>query len=299
MITSGFFESVGTDRTYYADSFNNFFEGLIAANGIFENVDEGFGVTPGGNLTLNINSGKAMVNNHWVKNNAVEVIELTAAHNVFNRWDMITLRWDSTTRDVTLNVTTGEAASTENKPEPLRNTTQYEIVLAYIYLPANIAEITAANITDCRYDTELCGVITGLIKQVDTTSIYRQYESKFIALTEQFAAWQTEQQAAYAAWFAALTSELNVNTQLSRTVANHITTREDGTQYVDVPAALNYADGDILDVYVNGVLLIPNTDYELMLNEVENIPMIYIFSDIEKNNVITFICLKNKIGAEV
>ena len=296
MITYGFFDSVGNDRKYYADTFNKFFEGLIAPNGIFENVDGAFTVTPGGGLTLNVASGKAMVNNCWVRNDSVKVIELAPAHNLFNRWDMITLRWDSTTRDVTLNVTTGNATSSSEKPKPLKATTQHEIVLAYVYVGANATIITAANITDCRYDTELCGVITGLIKQVDTTNIYRQYEAQFIALMEQFKTWQSEQQAAYAAWFDALTSELSVNTHLSKTVANYITTRENGTQYIDVPTSLNYANGDILDVYVNGVLLIPNTDYELMLNEVENIPMIYIFSDIDKDNIITFICLKNTVG---
>ena len=299
MLTFGFFDSVGNDRAYYADTFNKFFEGLIAPNGIFENVDGAFNVTPGDGLTLNVASGKAMVNSCWVRNDSTEVVAIAPAHNVFNRWDMVTLRWDSTARNVTLNVTTGTAASNAERPEPLRATTQREIVLAYIYVEANATTITVADITDCRYDTELCGVITGLIKQVDTTNIYRQYEAQFIKLIEQFTTWQTEQQTAYTTWFNTLTRDLVVNTHLSQSVANYITTRENGTQYIDVPATLNYAEGDILSVYVNGVLLIPNTDYELMTNEVENIPMIYIFSDIDKGNVITFTCLKNIIGSEV
>lgn len=294
MLTFGFFDSVGNDREYYADSFNKFFEGLIASNGIFENVDGAFNVTPGEGLTVNVASGKAMVNSCWVRNDSTEVIGISAAHNVFDRWDMLTLRWDSTTRNVILCMTQGEATSNPQKPKPLRATTQHEIVLAYIYVSANATTISVANITDCRFDTDLCGVITGLIKQVNTTNIYRQYEAQFVRLIEQFTAWQTEQQTAYASWFSTLTGDLNVNTHLTRTVANYRTTREDGTQYIDVPAPLNYTDGDILDVYVNGVLLIPDIDYELTLNEVENIPMIFIFSDIDKNNVITFTCLKNE-----
>lgn len=294
MLTFGFFDSVGNDREYYADSFNKFFEGLIASNGIFENVDGAFNVTPGEGLTVNVASGKAMVNSCWVRNDSTEVIGISAAHNVFDRWDMLTLRWDSTTRNVTLCMTQGEVASNPQKPKPLRATTQHEIVLAYIYVSANATTISVANITDCRYDTDLCGVITGLIKQVNTTNIYRQYEAQFVKLIEQFTAWQTEQQTAYASWFSTLTGDLNVNTHLTRTVANYRTTREDGTQYIDVPAPLNYTEDDILDVYVNGVLLIPDIDYELTLNEVENIPMIFIFSDIDKDNVITFTCLKNE-----
>lgn len=292
MLSSGFFDSVGTDRLYYADSFNTFFEGLISQNGIFENVGSGFSVTNAGGLTINVADGKALVNNRWVRSNATEALTLTAAHSVLNRYDMIALRWDSTTRDVTLAVTSGENASTAIKPSPVRNVNQYEIVLAYVYVRAGASEIMPADVIDCRYDAELCGIITGIIDQVDITALYRQYAAQFQALNDQMKTWQEEQQTAYDSWFATLTEELSVTGSLSRSVANYKTTLENGTQYIDVPASLNYAEGDILDVFVNGILLVEGSDYDLTTNEVENIPMIYIYSDIAKDNMITFYCLK-------
>ncbi len=297
MLMSGFFNSIGADRTYDADSFNTFFEGLISKNGIFENVGRGFSVTSGGGLVINVNDGKAIVNNKWIRNDATETIELDAGHSLFNRYDMITLRWDGSTRTITLEKTTGTPSSTEEKPTPIRNVSQYEIVLAYVYVKAGSTNITAANIIDCRYDNDLCGIITGLIDQVNITNLYNQFATKFQELSNQMEAWQNSQKTAYDEWFNALTGDSQVNTNLTRTIANHLTTREAGTQYIDLPSELNYEDGDILDVFVNGILMIEGTDYDLMMNEVENVPMIYLYSDVEINNMITFYCLKSVVGA--
>lgn len=297
MLTSGFFESVGVDRAYDTNSFNTFFEGVISSNGVFDSVGNGFSILPSSGLSVNVHDGKALVNNHWVRSDAIEVLTLDAPNNVFNRYDMITLRWDGTTRDITLELTSGTASSAEEKPEPLRTTTKYEIVLAYIHVQANATTLTELDIIDCRYDTELCGIITGLISQLDTTGLYRHYASLFERMTEQMQAWQNEQQIAYDNWFKALTDDLTVNTKLTKKISNYLTTRENGTQYIDIPSSLNYVDGDILEVFLNGVLLVEGVDYDLTMNEVENIPMIYLYADVAIDNMITFYCLKNNTGA--
>lgn len=299
MINSGFFESVGTDRTYYADSFNTFFEGLIAANGIFENVGGGFAVEPAEGLTVNVRDGKAIVNNHWVRSDATEPLTIDTAHTLYNRYDMITLRWESTTRDVTLHLTKGTENTKEEKPQPIRGMSQSEIVLAYIYVKAKTSTITAANIIDCRYDTDICGVIASLIEQVNTSTLYKQYVAKFEEMVRLQQQWLDEQQTAFNTWFSNLTSDLIVATRLDRKMANVITDRVNGTQYIDLPASLEYKDDDILDVYVNGILMIPNTDYTLMMNEVENVPMVYFFADIEPDNIITFFCMKTDIAGAI
>lgn len=292
MLSSGFFNSVSADRPYNAESFNTFFEGLISKDGIFENVGNKFTVSVGSGLTLNIASGKALVNNCWVRNTAVETITLDAAHSLFSRYDMITLRWDNSTRTVTLEKTTGTPASVPTKPDPIRTSNQYEIVLAYVLVRPNATAISQGNITDCRYDSELCGTVTGLIKQVNIDTLYAQFASQFQALSNQMEEWEQTQQESYNTWFNTLTEDLVVNAGLSRSIANFKTTRADGTQYIDVPTSLGYSTGDILEVYVNGLLLIEGSDYDLTVNEVENVPMIYLYSDVEKDNMITFCRLR-------
>lgn len=299
MFTYGFFNSVNGDRSYNADTFNLFFEGLISRNGVFEGVDGGFKVTASGTgLTVNIDSGKAIVNNHWVKSDAIEAVTLGAAHNILGRYDAICLRWNATNRTITITVTPGTPASTPVKPTPKQNELEeYEIIIAYVYVGPNVTTITNANIIDCRYDTSICGVVAGLIEQVDTTGLYRQYTEKFEQLILSLSTWQENQKRLYDEWFAALTGDLNVNTKLTRKVANYVTTRENGTQYIDVPASLNYENGDILEVFVNGILLVEGLEYDLMMNEVENVPMIFMYSDVDIDNNVTFYCLKSEVGA--
>lgn len=298
MITSGFFESVGTDRPYGVDSFNTFFEGLITPNGIFNNVGGGFAVAPsgGGNLQINVADGKALVNHHWVRSDAIEVLTLDTAHNLFDRYDMITLRWNNTTRNITLEVTKGTASSENTRPEPIRTTNQYEIVLAYVCVKANAKSISNLDVFDCRFDSDICGIIATLIKDVSTSGLYRQFAAHFQKLADEMKTWQEAQKTAYNEWFDTLTSNLTVNNHLERTRVNFLTTRADGTQYIDVPDTLGYVDGDILDVYYNGVLLVEGVDYDLMMNEVENVPMIFIYTDVPQGNMITFYCTKCKVG---
>lgn len=295
MLKYGFFNAVSNDRVYDAETFNTFFEGLISSNGIFEGVGDGFAVSPSGTgRVLNIGTGKAMVNNCWVKSNAIETVSIAAAHTTFNRYDMIALRWSDTDRTISIQVTNGAAASQAVKPQPKRTLTEWEIVLAYVYSPANTTAITAANIEDCRYDTELCGVITGLVKQVDTTTLYNQYAAKFAEIEAQLHEWENQQKAAFDTWYAALTDELQVNTYIERNTYNFIA--ETKRTYIDLPESLAYTTNDLLDVFSNGVLLVQDVDYEIQMNEVENVWMIYIPNGIPTGTSVTIYCTKSKIG---
>ena len=300
MLTYGFFHSVNNDRTYNCDDFNNFFEGLIPKDGIFENVGGGFsvnGVSGAPVLLLTVAPGKAMINSHWVKNDGAETLELEPAHNVYSRYDAVVLQWSATDRDVKILCMTGTPSTSPTKYTPKRfDTGTYEIVLAYVHVKPNITKINEANIEDCRYDTELCGVITGLIDQVDTSTLYRQYAAKFEQLVQDINDWKTAKEAEYSSWFATLTGELNVNTSLARYKHNYITASEEGTQNINVPAELNYVDGDILDVFVNGVLALKDVDYTVMTNEVENVPMVFFHAVIKPNNIIAFHNTKCVIG---
>lgn len=306
MLTYGFFNSVSGDRTYDAETFNTFFEGLISKNGVFDNVGDCFAVSANG-MGVNVGTGKAIVNNHWAKNTAVKTLAIADANDVLSRYDMVTLRWHASNRNITLEVTTGTAASTPTKPVPKRNTAgTYEIVLAYVYVPANATSLTNANIENTRHNADLCGIITGLIKQVNVTDLYKQYDAAAKAkvddldayteaATEKVAeldAYKENAKTDFDAWFASIVNTLVSNMPLQRNDVHFTTTREDGTQYIDLPSELNYVDGDVLDVFVDGVLLIPGVQYEIMTNEVENVPMFHSYSDIPANSIVTFHCLK-------
>lgn len=65
------------------------------------------------------------------------------------------------------------ALNTAN-PAPTRDSKYYELVLAYIKVNAGTVTISQSMITDKRGDKSVCGYVTGLIDQIDTTDFYTQ-----------------------------------------------------------------------------------------------------------------------------
>ena len=260
-ITYGFFNSVNDDRLYNAETFNTYFEGLVSKNGVYENLDGSLSVSAGSGLTINVAAGKAVVNFHWVKLTAAETLNIATAHNLFPRYDKVSLRWNNSTRDVTLQVVTGTPASKPQKPSTIRTTSNYEIVLAYVYVPANATSLTAANIYDQRPNTSICGYITGLIKQVDITDLFAQYEARFAALEDQLSNWTEDQQNIFNAWYYNLTQNLTVGAYIQS--YRKIVVGGSGISNI-IPLDMTgyvYDENDVILPTLNGLALQPDYDY--------------------------------------
>lgn len=261
-ITFGFFNSVNDDRLYNAETFNTYFEGLISQNGVYENVGDSLAVAAGSDgLTVTVAEGKAIVNSHWVRLTAVETLTLATAHNLFNRYDMITLRWNATTRNITLQAVTGTPASTPVRPTPTVNDSIVEIVLAYVLVPANATALTTGNIYDQRANTAVCGYITGLIEQVDITDLFDQYEARFAALEDQLESWQQTQQNTFDAWYYQLTQNLTVGAYIQK--FTKVIAGGTGVSNIiplDMPG-YEYDENDIILPNLNGLMLQPDYDY--------------------------------------
>lgn len=261
-ITFGFFNSVNDDRLYNAETFNTYFEGLISQNGVYENVDDSLAVAAGSDgLTVTVAPGKAIVNSHWVKLSAVETLTLATAHNLFGRYDMVTLRWNSATRNITLQAVTGTPASTPVRPTPTISDTIVEIVLAYVLVPANATSLTGGNIYDQRANTAVCGYITGLIKQVDIADLFAQYEARFAALENQLEGWQETQQDTFDAWYYQLTQNLTVGAYIKK--FRKIVVGGAGVSNI-IPldmAGYVYDQNDVILPTLNGLMLQPDYDY--------------------------------------
>lgn len=298
MIKSGFFNSLNGDRKYNADDFNTFFEGLISKKGIFRNVGNAFSVVAGGGLTVNVNTGKAIVNNYFVKNDAIETLTIETPHAIYDRYDAVILSWTLAKRSVELRIVTGTPQEIPEKYTPDRLLNMYDIVLAYIRVPANATQITNANITDTRYNTNLCGMIEVLLDQVDTGELYNEYLTAFDELKKDLEKWEQQQKTQFETWFNALTEELQVNTYIERVIANYTVTDE--RYYIQLPEELNYTTSDILEVFINGVLYVEGTDYNIQENEVEGGYMLRFTESLQGSTattqVITIYDYKSKIG---
>lgn len=178
--SSGFFNSVGGDRTYNAEQINNLFEGLIT-NGVFNKVGNQLAVQPNDGMTIQINTGRGVFGGHWVKNETIHTLTLNPSDVTLNRYCAVCVRVDETTnvRSAVPYLKYSALASSPIKPTMERTETVKEYCLAYVYIGAGVSEITASAITDTRADANLCGWVTGLIEQVDTTTLWKQFEAEF------------------------------------------------------------------------------------------------------------------------
>lgn len=255
-LTSGFYTSYNNDRLYNADQVTKFFEGLVSANGIYESVGNAFIVKASSGLTLTVGEGRGLVNYCWVKNDADMTITLNPANVALPRYTAIVLRNSVTNREITLEMIDGTAASTPLKPAIVRNNEYFDILLAYVYVGASATAITQANITDMRANTNVCGWITGVIKQVDTSELFIQWQTAY----EQY---YSDIKTQLDDFMQTLTEELKVNTYINN-YEKYVTVTASDSKIIPLDmTGYSYESTDVLLVYFNGLAAAPTVDYLL------------------------------------
>jgi hypothetical protein len=243
-ITYGFFNSINGDRTYNADDISSYFLKLIS-NGVFATPSDSMQVQENDGMTVQVTPGWGFINCKWVKNSSLYRLTLDAADVVLNRIDRIVLRLDprTTARTITIAVKKGTSATNPAAPALTRiSGGVWELSIARIYVGAGATSITQADITDERSDTSVCGYVTGLIDQIDTTNLFAQFTAAF---NDWFADIKTEVKTT--------TIVMDLSTVYTTTTANEDTIPIDISQYNETL--------DILEVYINGLKLIPGVDY--------------------------------------
>lgn len=298
-VSSGFFDSVSGDRTYNAEQMSNYFDGLVS-NGVYETIGDKFLVTLQSGLTLNVGSGRAIIQSHWAKNDATATVTLDAANSQYPRIDAICLRLDGTARSITLVVKKGTPAANPVMPEITRTDDVYELYLALATVPKN--GTTVQTITDLR-PSSLCGWVTGIVNQVDTSDLFLQWQN---AYNEQYAAFDSYMQQKmneFNTWFEHLTSQLVVDTSIEK--------YENKVQPVGGESSLlvginEYVVGqDVLLTFVDGKIISEGFDYETY--SVKNpftqqtVGAIRLLGEkvFTGDETVSFVCLKNIIGGNV
>lgn len=176
------FNSVDGDRKYKAEDFRDYFASFVS-NGVFPNPSDGLQVIANSGMSIIVKQGKGWVNGAIYINTDDLILNIDAADGVLNRIDRVVLRMDTVGRAITAQVKKGTATSTPTAPELQRDADGYEIALADIAVGKGITAIIQANITDLRLDNNLCGIVHGIIDQVDTTTIFNQYVSWYQHIT--------------------------------------------------------------------------------------------------------------------
>ena len=256
-VTYGFFNSVDGDRTYNADQMSEYFEGLIS-DGVYESVGGALQVLAGSGMQVIVQTGRAVIGCKWIDVSAAETLQITAASAALNRWTAVVVRLNLSTRLMELGTVDGTPATTPLQPAMTNTSTVKEICLAMVYVAAGSTAITQANITDMRASS-LCGWITGLVEQVDTSQLFLQWQNAYQAYYDEM----TEQ---FNTWFAALTQQLNVNTYIEP-YKKHTELSGSAGETVSLDmTGYTYDETDIINVYVNGLYAAEGVDYTMQIS---------------------------------
>lgn len=174
-----FFDSIdGEDERYYtADEFAEYFRQFIR-NGIFnggENLQVG---TEGKDMKVFIKPGYAWIEGYLYKIDTESLaLEHGTADPEFNRIDRVVIRLDKSLekRYVRAFILKGIPAEEPVPAKLTRNDNIYEISLAQVEVIAGKSFIESYQITDERVNNEVCGLVTHLFEQVDTTEIFNEW----------------------------------------------------------------------------------------------------------------------------
>lgn len=251
-ISGYFFNAVNEngvyDRIYNAEDVTSYLDGFVR-NGVFQLTSNALQVQPSSDMTVVVRAGQGWIDGHKLKSDSDLLLTLDASDVLLGRIDRVIFYLDYTAREMGIDVLKGTPASNPVAPALTRNATRYEMCLAEISIAKQTTAISASMITDTRGNNSLCGFVAALITQLDTSTMFDQWQDGF------------EQ------WFSDVRDELAVVTLLQK-IEQVFTTDSTVSTFnvVDYIPTFKYTI-DILEIYVNGVRLDAN-EYNLAQTQV-------------------------------
>ena len=176
------------DRVYFAKDFAQYFKQFIS-NGVYPNPSNGLEVEAlTSNMVVTLHSGSGYINGYaYVLPEDLQIF-VSPSHASYNRRDSVVLQWNATTREIKAIYKEGVASANPQIPAVVRNADIYELQLAVLLVKSGTQRITQAEITSKKLDSTVCGIVHSVVDHVDTTEIFKQYETY---LNQKIAEWNT------------------------------------------------------------------------------------------------------------
>ncbi len=166
------------DRVYKAEDWAWYFATFIA-NGIFPKPSDGLQVVANSGMEVRANAGYAFINGYAFRNPATLSITLDTAEGALNRVDRVVVRWDLPQRDIYIAVLKGVPSARPVATAVTRTTEIWELALADIYVGKGVTKIQTQNITDQRFNSAVCGIVTGTVEEIDASVLTKQFTDFF------------------------------------------------------------------------------------------------------------------------
>lgn len=301
-VNAGFFDAVNYDRTYNANDMNKPYsrviaDGVFATNAGTPSSDLQV-VSTGNGMQITVQKGQAIVASKWFENLFPIIITVPSNTTLYPRFDSVILQIDNRSSGRVGNVVyrTGTPASNPQYPDINTVTDVIEYAVAYVYVAAGATAINNDAITDLRGSAS-CPWVTSLIQQVDTSTLWNQfnaaYSQQFNQFTSDYETYVSEQREAWEEFLQTLTDELTVSTNVVLLSSVYSATGSATVIPVNIPSY--NPETDILQVFINGLLALENTDYTVNTAGTE----ITLTTAIKAGNDINFIVFKSLIGADI
>lgn len=206
--------SANHDRRYKSSDFRAYYAQMIG-NGVYYSNANALKVREGEGMTILLGVGGAFIEGVGYRNTSDRAFRLDTADGALSRIDRIVIRNDYQKRDTYAAVLKGEYSAHPQAAALTRNADMYEIAVADVLVAKGVISITQADITDTRLNSDLCGIVTGLIQQADTTDIFNQFTAFLTEFKQEhvseFGAWTEEQKQGFITWENGIRNILNEN----------------------------------------------------------------------------------------
>ena len=295
-VKSGFYDAINGDRKYSAEDMNKPYSRVVA-DGVFA-TQEGTPssdlqvVASGTGMIITVQAGQAIIGGKWFENTSPIMVTVPANTALYSRLDSVIMRVDKRTsgRTGAIVYRTGTAAQEPTAPEITQTASLMEYRLANIIVGPSTTAILQSQIVDLR-GTETPWV-TSLIQQVDTSTLFAQYQAAFAEqyarYTEEYQAYKAQQQADWSAFIQTITEDLDVTMNMLELKRTYETSSEESQINIGISAYV--PSTDILEVYINGLK---------ESNYTSDGTKITLSTPLEAGNTVEFRVLKAVIGGDI
>lgn len=248
MIRYGYFPSdteLGIKNEYNGFDFNRQLKYLVK-DGVFATPlgtpSDYLQVLADTGMQVKIKAGAGNFFNTWFESDTDELLTLEVG-GTQDRIDLIVVEVNKTPTVLSSSFKILKGTPGVNPVAPTITRTSYieQYTLAAVYVRASSTVIYQTNITDKRGSAD-CPWVTSLIQQVDTSTLFLQFETSF---------WD---------WFNNVKETLSTTTLMRKYTAYTYTTIENQTD-ITVPISEYNSVLDILQVHVEGRILREGVDY--------------------------------------
>lgn len=176
----GFFNATNAanpDRVYDSSDFAAYFASFIG-NGVFAKHSNQLRVAQqkSPDMSVQVLGGQAWINGWWYDNTSALNLRIDPADGTLDRVDIIVVQFNLTKREIKTIVRKGSPSAGAKAPMLNRDDDLWELKLAEVNVSHGTVNITDGKITDTRSDTTVCGWVSGLIDQMDTTELFNQLQ---------------------------------------------------------------------------------------------------------------------------